>query len=273
MATILNSLKYKSNCLISGKESEIEIRPGKNSSGIIFTSRKFGISFSATLNHVLDTTHATTLGKPPFVVKVAEHFMAALALARINDIEIIVDEDEMPIADGSSKTFYDLFQKAGIKKTTENRTFNISDSLFFNYEHTSISAIPSDNFRITYVVNYVNSPFSYSWYKWESGIDDPQDILYARTFGYLKDLPLYQSQGLALGVNPDNTVGLKDDGTFTTELRCHNEPIRHKILDLIGDLYLTGINPLDLKAHIVAIECGHMQHIELSKLLIKNISL
>ena len=103
---------------------------------------------------------------------------------------------------------------------------------------------------------------SYNW-----TIDDSYFEIYeARTFGYLKDLERFQEAGLALGVSIDNTVGLTETG-YTTELRSKFEPIKHKILDLIGDLYLSGINPLDLKAHIVAREAGHRIHVEFAKIL------
>ena len=273
MTTLLSAVKFKGPCLTSGKESEIEIKPGAKGSGIIFKSANTSEQFSATTNFVLDTTHAVTIGTPSFYVKVAEHLMAALALSRIADAEIIVNSDEIPVGDGSAKVFYDLIKSAGIEPALNKTQYRLNNFLNYTHKHTSITAIPAEALRITYVVNYNNSPFANSWYKWESSVDKIEDIISARTFGYMKDLPVYQSMGLALGVTRDNTIGLNDDGTMTTELRYDNEPVRHKVLDLIGDLYLGGINPLDLKAHIIAIECGHEQHLQISKLLKDNTSL
>ncbi len=93
------------------------------------------------------------------------------------------------------------------------------------------------------------------------------EIVEARTFGYLKDLETFQKMGLSKGVTIDNTVGMTDEGGFTTELRSKYEPNKHKILDIIGDLYLTGINPLKIKANIIVKEAGHALHIEAAKLL------
>ena len=92
------------------------------------------------------------------------------------------------------------------------------------------------------------------------------EIIEARTFGFYKDLKKYQLLGFAKGVNVDNTVGLTDEG-YTTKLRSEKEPVKHKILDLIGDLYLTGVNPLDMKCQILAKEAGHAVHIKTAKIL------
>ena len=97
-----------------------------------------------------------------------------------------------------------------------------------------------------------------------------EEIIEARTFGFYKDLKKFQMLGFAQGVTYDNTVGLEDDG-YTTELRSDKEPVKHKILDLIGDLYLTGINPLNLKAQILVKEAGHAVHIKTAKLLKEKI--
>ena len=93
-----------------------------------------------------------------------------------------------------------------------------------------------------------------------------EEIIEARTFGFYKDLRTFQALGFAQGVTIDNTLGLKDDG-YTCELRSENEPIKHKMLDLIGDLYLTGINPLNLKCQILAKEAGHAVHIKTAQML------
>lgn len=271
MPTLLSAVKYKGNGLISAKESEIEILPALANTGIVFVSKQTGKKVQATVSNVLDSSQAVTLGSPEFHVKMVEHLMAALALAKVTDAEIIIDTDEMPIGDGSARLYYDLIKSAGIEAHSDQRKFDLKQPVGYSYKHTSIDAIPYDAFRISYMVNYINSLFSYSWYKWDSKVDKPEDILDARTFGYTKDLSLFQSKGMALGVTLNNTVGLNEDGTFTTELRYYNEPVRHKILDLIGDIYLSGVNPLDINAHIIAIECGHTQHIKLSTLLKDNI--
>lgn len=273
MVTVLTPVKYSGVCLTSGKISDIEIKPGELGQGIVFISNKTGESFVANTDTILDTLHSVTLGRPTFYVKVVEHLMAALALSFVSDVTIAIDGDEVPIGDGSAKLFYELIKEAGIDAGSNSDKYQLNQSFSYIHEHTSISAFPSDSFRVSYAVNYVNSPFAYSWYKWETKEDTVNDIVAARTFGYVKDLASFQAMGLALGVTRDNTVGLNDDGTFTTKLRYNNEPVRHKILDIIGDLSLSGINPLNLNAHVVVIECGHTQHLKLATFLKDNVSL
>jgi UDP-3-O-acyl-N-acetylglucosamine deacetylase len=262
---VLKSIKYSGKGLMSGQITEFEIKPGPINSGINFVNAQTGEVLPATTDHILDTTHMVVLGTPHFNVRLAEHLMAALAFTSTTDIEIHITGNEIPAADGSAIDFYNLLKEHYSTTTNNDILFSLPETISFQHEHTSIIAIPAESLRITYNVNYPGSPFAKKWYCWEKGKNSPEDIISARTFGYTKDLPLYQSQGFALGVTKDNTIGFNEDGSFTTELRMPDEPIRHKVLDIIGDLYLSGINPLSIKAHIIAIECGHFQHIELAR--------
>lgn len=271
MVTLNKPVKHKGICLISGNEAEIEIVPAQTGKGITFYNKDKTLSFKANIQTVLDTTHSTTIGTAEFHVKVVEHLMASLAFSKISDADIIVNGDEIPVCDGSAKIYCNLIKEAGIQTSRNTKKYSISKPLTFTHKHTSITAFPAATPTYTYVVNYPQTPFAYSWYKWQPEKDSPEEITGARTFGYVRDLPKMQAMGLAKGVSLDNTVGFNDDGTYTTELRYFNEPVRHKILDLIGDLYLTGISPYDLNINVIAIECGHGQHIQMSKLITDNI--
>ena len=269
MTTTHKSVKYKGNCLMFGKESQIEIRPSENNTGITFINEQTGEKVVASVDNIIDTTHMIVLGTPSFNIRLAEHLMAALALNFTSGVEISITGNEVPAGDGSAKEFYKLINPIFYRFNYNDQRFNLPEPLYYTHKHTSISALPSDNFRISYCVNYPESPFEQKWYKWQADQNCIEDIISARTFGYVKELPLYQSQGYALGVTRENTIGINDDGTLTNSLRYPDEPVRHKVLDLIGDLYLAGINPLQLNAHIIAIECGHYQHVELAR-RIKN---
>ena len=125
--------------------------------------------------------------------------------------------------------------------------------------------LPDDKLTITYGVNYDFPDLTRCWVSFDKKNLD--EIAEARTFGFFKDLKKYQLFGYAKGVTYENTVGMNDDGTYTTELRSEKEPVKHKILDLIGDLYLTGVNPLNLKAQIIVKEAGHAVHVKVAKML------
>jgi len=122
---------------------------------------------------------------------------------------------------------------------------------------THLVILPDKELSISYGVNYSHPDLRGQRVDFDK--NNIHEIIEARTFGYLKDLKRFQRLGLARGVTLENCVGLKDEG-YTTELRSPLEPIKHKILDLIGDLYLSGINPLHLQARIVATAAGHAVH-------------
>ena len=116
--------------------------------------------------------------------------------------------------------------------------------------------------RVT--VNYDHPDLTRRWAAYNP--KNREEIIEARTFGFYKDLKKFQMLGFAQGVNIENTLGLQDEG-YTSPLRSENEPVKHKILDLIGDFYLTGVNPLNLKCQILAKEAGHAVHVKVAKML------
>jgi UDP-3-O-[3-hydroxymyristoyl] N-acetylglucosamine deacetylase len=127
---------------------------------------------------------------------------------------------------------------------------------------TSLVILPDKELNITYSVNYDHPDLRGKWVSYNK----PDEIIEARTFGFYKDLKKFQALGFAKGVTFDNTVGLTDN-SYTTDLRSELEPAKHKILDLIGDLHLAGVNPLNLKAQILVKEAGHAVHIKAAKML------
>ena len=124
--------------------------------------------------------------------------------------------------------------------------------------------LPDKELFISYAVNYNHPDLTRRWVNFNP--KNPEEIIEARTFGFYKDLKKFQMLGFAKGVTAENTVGLIDEG-YTTALRSENEPIKHKILDVIGDLYLTGVNPLNLRAQILVKEAGHAVHLKAAKIL------
>ena len=124
--------------------------------------------------------------------------------------------------------------------------------------------LPDKELYISYAVNYEHPDLTKCWVNYNP--KNQEEIIEARTFGFYKDLKKFQMLGFAQGVTYENTVGLEGNG-YTTELRSDKEPAKHKILDLIGDLYLTGVNPLDLKAQILVKEAGHAVHLKVAKIL------
>jgi UDP-3-O-[3-hydroxymyristoyl] N-acetylglucosamine deacetylase len=258
MTTILNKIEVKSAGLMTGVECTAKLEPS-NIKGIRF---HFGGNFvEADVNNVLSTDHCTVIGNRNVQIMLVEHFMAACAMCNIDSIDVRLSHNEMPILDGSSKMWVEALKGSG-KKTSES--YILSEPVYYVNGKTHLAVLPSDRLQITYGVNFNHPDLRQKWVS--LNLENPDEIIEARTFGYLKELDALQAAGFAGGVSLENTIGLTDDG-YTTTLRSELEPAKHKILDLIGDFYLTGFNPMNLKAEIIAKEAGHAVHTKVAKIL------
>ena len=271
MITIKNEIKTSGKSLMKNKLCEVVIKPSQSGRIRIF-SQGADTSFDVCIENLYSTDHCVTLcskdkrtllGDYKYKVMLCEHFIAACAICGIDSIDVYLSELEMPIFDGSSKIWVDLFNKAGI--TGVNKDFyTIQEPIYYLNGKTSLVIIPDKETRITYAVNYDHPDLKNKWVTLDP--KNLNEIIEARTFGFYKDLKKYQALGFAQGVTIDNTVGLKDVG-YTTELRSKDEPIKHKILDLIGDIYLTGVSPLNIKAQFLVKEAGHAVHTKVAQML------
>ena len=272
MKTVKSNINLKGAGLMFAAPVELEIKP----------SDKKGIRFHiadgevvADVNNVVSTEHCVILADiekgASHKIALVEHFMAACAICGIDALDVYFSSQgfEMPIFDGSAKIWVEEFNKVGFSGTVENIK-TLEKPLYFQKDNSTIAIIPTPNTKttITYAVNFNHPDLRMRWVNLNQD-KNMSEIVEARTFGYLKDLERFQAAGYSKGVTIENTVGLTDDG-YTTELRSEFEPAKHKILDIIGDLYLTGYNPLYLNANIIVKEAGHGYHVETSKLL-KNI--
>lgn len=276
--TLKSSITVHGTGLMSAVPVELELCPSDKKE-INFHIGDYAIR--ADVDNVLSTEHCVVLGNPknPMEPKVAlvEHFMASLAIMGIDGLEIYFKNPnfeiakmmqnafEMPIFDGSAKVWIEKYNEAGL--SGENEDFEtINEPITLQKGKSHIVILPSDEkTKITYSVNY-NHPDYKNRFATLNLDENLDEIIEGRTFGYLKDLEKLQAAGYSRGVTIDNTVGLTEDG-YTTTLRSECEPIKHKILDIIGDLYLTGYNPLKLNANIIVKEAGHALHVQIAKKL------
>jgi len=202
-------------------------------------------------------------------IALVEHFMAACAICEIEALDVYFSSQgfEMPIFDGSAKIWVEEFEKVGFVGEAEE-VCKLNKPVYFEKDNSLISLVPSQNkTTITYCVNFNHPELNNRW-GYINAEKDINEVTQARTFGYLKDLERFQAAGYSKGVTIENTVGLTEDG-YTTKLRSEYEPVKHKILDIIGDLYLTGFNPLKIKANIIVKEAGHAYHCQCAKELKK----
>ena len=263
MITLKKEIQITGHGLMKNKPCTIKFYPS-NEGKIRYFVR--GEEFEANTDNVVSTEHCIVLGKNKSQAMLTEHLTAALAFCGINSIDIHIDEMEIPVLDGSAKQWIDLFKNAGIAKPIlyKSRKYTVSEPVYYLNGKTSLIVLPWDELFISYAVNYEHKDLRNCFVNYNP--KNSNEIIEARTFGFYKDLKKYQLLGFAQGVNIDNTIGLTDDG-YTTELRSEKEPVKHKILDLIGDLYLTGVNPFDMRCQILAKETGHAVHVKVAKML------
>lgn len=261
MATLKKSAEFSSVALMTGKDCTAKVEPS-NEKGIRYHFD--GGVVEGIIDNVISTDHCVVFGnKQVKKIMLTEHFSAACAICGIDSLDVYLSHYELPIGDGSSKPWVDLFQKAGIADK-QKESYIIKEPVYYLNGKTHCVVLPSDNFRITYGVNYNHPELSNRWVSME--LKEIDKVTEARTFGYLKEVKMLQLAGFARGVNENNAVGMTDDG-YTTKLRSPYEPVRHKILDLIGDFFLTGTNPLKWKAEIIVKEAGHTVHYKTALML------
>ena len=261
MGTIKKQVEITGNGLMKNKPCKVTFFPSNE--GKIRYFVKGEECFEGNVDNVLSTDHCVTLGNKKAKAMLEEHLSAALAFCGIDSVDICLDEYEIPALDGSAKQWVELFKQAGIEKS-KPKYYTVTEPVYYLNGKTSLVILPSDELFISYAVNYNHKDLTQRWVNYNP--KNPDEIIEARTFGFYKDLKKFQMLGFAKGVTVDNTVGLTDEG-YTTQLRSEHEPIKHKILDLIGDLYLTGVNPLNLKAQILVKEAGHAVHVKVAKIL------
>ena len=265
MITLKREIKISGNGLMKNKPCDVLIKPSQTGKIRYFVKNKE--PFEANVDNVVSTQHCVVLGNKNSRAMLTEHLTAALAFCSINSVDIHMTEDEVPILDGSSKQWVEEFKKAGTTKSffSKEKQYTVSEPVYYLNGKTSFVILPNDKLFISYAVNYNHPGLQRRFVNYDP--KNKQEIIEARTFGFYHDLKKFQMLGFAQGANINNTLGFMDDGTYSSELRCENEPIKHKILDLIGDLYLTGTNPLNMNCQILAKEAGHAVHVKVAKLL------
>jgi UDP-3-O-[3-hydroxymyristoyl] N-acetylglucosamine deacetylase len=268
------TLKEEATCvgvgLHSGRKVKLALKPAGADRGIVFRRLDAsGIEIPATAEYLSHINHATCLARDGVRIETIEHLLAALHALGIDNVVVELDGPEVPIMDGSAAPFIYLLHEAGVRTLSASRSFlGLSRPLSVGDEGRFVTAYPCDRLRLTYTINFDHPLLKHQEYSVE--IDESsfvEDIAPARTFGFLKDVELMRQAGLALGGSLDNAVVLGETGVLNNPLRFPDEFVRHKILDLLGDLVLLG---RPLRAHVVAMRAGHELHTRLVKAILES---
>ena len=258
--------------LHSGEFSRVRFVPAPVDTGIIFIRSHDGhkVSIRAEASRVISTHFSTTLGKDGVTIKTVEHLMAALVGLKIDNLYVEVEGPEIPILDGSAWPFVKLFQAARIIKQGKLQPYlKIERPITVADGERAIQISPSDHFSITYTMSFDHTFFPEQRYTYcDDEVKFIQEVSKARTYGFLKDVEQLRSVGLIKGGSLQNAVVIGEHGVINEEgLRYPDELVRHKVLDLMGDLALLG-KPLmgELRVNLA----GHSLHTQMVSAILNN---
>ncbi len=269
--TIKSEAAISGIALHTGVRIHLRMKPAPENTGIVFrrTDMPGAPEVRAYAPNVIDVRRATTIAAPSkaYVVTV-EHIMAAFHAAGVDNAYVEMDNAEPPVADGSAGPYFKMIKEAGIQEQNAPAQFWTTDvPLYVENGATSMVVLPSDTFKISCTVAFGETALDTQFYSLEVTPENfEKELGPCRTFVAYRDLAQLIAAGLAKGGSLDNAVILHDGAIISNNgLRFPNELVRHKIMDMVGDLYLTGKR---VRAHVIAIKPGHSTNVQLAKLML-----
>lgn len=268
--TIKRAIGCKGIGLHSGKPVNLKMLPAEPDTGVVFRRVDLGDAEITVRQEFITQVHyATSIANGKFKLFTVEHLLAALYGLGVNNIIIEMDSDEVPILDGSALPFVEMLTAAGIVRFNKPNYFlQIQEPIEVREGDRFIAVHPSDHFEVSYTIS-----FPHPWLKrQEKTIRITKEsfvkhLAPARTFGFLHEIEQMRANNLALGGSLENAIVLTEHGILNEHLRFSDEFVRHKIMDLIGDLALLNYR---LLGHVVAYKAGHHLHSELVSKILNN---
>ena len=259
--------------LFSGQTVSITLCPAPEGHGIVFkrTDLPHSLSFSASSESVQGTPRCTIIGNGTDSVQTVEHLLAALRAYDVDNVLIEITGGEVPIFDGSSKVFVEMIESAGVLPQVEQKTvLRLKEPLFWSQGGIHIVALPSDEYRVSYTLHYPHCPvIGTQFYTFPvTPSSFKKEIASCRTFSIYEEIAPMIEKGLVRGGSLDRSILIKEGRVANPEgLRYEDEMVRHKILDLIGDLALLP----PFLAHVIAICSGHTSNSAFAKQFLKYV--
>ena len=252
--TLNKSASFSGIGLHNGNRVNMTILPAPANSGFVFrrTDLDGKPEIEAKVENVTFTNRSTTLAKGNVKVHTVEHVLAALVGLGVDNAVVELDANEPPIADGSSRDFTQIIKAAGIKELTEKKEYiTLTEPIELRTDDTLMTVFPDENFKITCTSTDKKNRFTQFFSTDITPKTWEKELSHARTFVFFEELEYLFKNGLIKGGSLESAIVIRDDAVLTTEpLRYPEEFVRHKIIDIIGDLALLG---KPIKAHIVAV--------------------
>ena len=264
--TLKTEVSYTGIGLHSGREVHATLKPAPEDTGIVFvrTDLPGKPQIHAKAANVTSTLRATTVEENGHKVFTIEHLMSAFHAHRIDNAYVELDSEEPPVADGASLVFFELMAKAGIVEQAKDRKEIVIDKVYrIDDEKTGrfVMVLPYDGFRVSFTSL---NPHKLIGVQYEDfHVDEAvyhKEIAPARTIAYEEEIQALREMGLGLGGSLENVIVYNDEG-WLNPLHFEDELVRHKILDVIGDLRLAGI----IRGHVIAVASGHALNTQLAK--------
>lgn len=270
--TLKNEMFYEGIGLHKGKNIKLHLIPSENG-GIIFkrTDLEEGKNLiNLDIENTFDLTRGTNLkNEYGAAVYTIEHFLSALYVLGITDLIVELGDNELPICDGSARVFIEEIEKVGIEELEEDvEEIIVKEPVYLTKDDKHIIALPYDGYKLTYTIKFNHTYLKTQMLETEINLENyKKEIGNARTFGFDYEIEYLKKNNLALGGTLDNAIVIQKDGVMNPSgLRYEDEFVRHKMLDIIGDLKILN---KPIKAHIIAIKAGHALDIEFANILKK----
>jgi UDP-3-O-[3-hydroxymyristoyl] N-acetylglucosamine deacetylase len=268
--TIRACAECKGVGLHSGAPVHLKILPAKSGTGIVFRRTDLdGFELEAVSRNVARVSYATSLMKKGVLISTTEHLLSAFVGLGIDNAIVELDNLELPILDGSAQPFVDLIRRAGVRKQRRARSFlKVLRPIELREGSKFIGVYPSDRYTVSYTIDFAHPLIGRETRTLElTNGHYLAEIASARTFGFLHEAEVMRQQGLIRGASEENAIVLTREGVVNPPLRYPDEFVRHKILDLIGDLALIGRRIL---GNVVADRAGHAMHTALVSRLLRD---
>jgi UDP-3-O-[3-hydroxymyristoyl] N-acetylglucosamine deacetylase len=272
--SILRPVSLSGVGLHSGVPVSIQIRPAGPGTGVVFLRSDLEhFPIQASWRHVAKVSYATSLMRQGVLISTTEHLLSALYAMGIDNVHVEINNLEVPIADGSSAPFVEMLAGAGLQTYRRKRRYlRVRREISVEQGAKRITILPADRFQLTCDVFFDHPMVGQQSMDVELTPDFYRSqIAPARTFGFAHELDQMRDMGLIRGASLDNAVCFEKDRVLNEGgLRFPDEPCRHKVLDLIGDLALVG---QPLIGHVIAERAGHAMHVALVQKIMSDASL
>jgi UDP-3-O-[3-hydroxymyristoyl] N-acetylglucosamine deacetylase len=268
--TIRAAVECKGVGLHSGAPVQLRILPATSGAGIVFRRTDLDdFEVEATGRNLARVSYATSLMKKGVLISTTEHLLSAFIGTGIDNAIVELDNLELPILDGSARPFVDMIQRAGIRKQRRVRSYmRMRRELELREGNKFIAIYPADSYSVSYTIDFPHALIGRETFRVDlSDGNFLREIAPARTFGFLHEADAMRQQGLIRGASTENAIVLTAEGLMNPPLRYSDEFVRHKVLDLIGDLALVGKQIL---GSIVADRAGHAMHTALVSRLLRD---